>query len=207
MGAAAELVRPVTDRHDSNLVAVLLAEQRHRTHRSGLGLAHEVRRHRKVVEEYLVNPCLDLLQDARGDRCRTREVEPQPTRGVLRAHLGGGIAESLAEGPVDEVGRGVRPGNSPASLDVDLGHHGLALCDLAARHLAAMNEQSRNGRLHVEYLDDRALPGKEPPMVTELAAGLGVERRAVQDDLDVLARTGRRHRLAIADEANDLRFG
>ncbi|CAB4730956.1 unannotated protein [freshwater metagenome] len=101
----------------------------------------------------------------------------------------------------------MRPGNGPASLDVDLGHNGLALCDLAARYLAAMNEQSRNGRLHVENLDDRALPGEEPPMVTELAAGLGVERRAVQDDLYVLAHTGRWYRLAIADEANDLRFG
>ena len=70
-----------------------------------------------------------------------------------------------------------------------------------------MDKQPGHRGLDVEDLDHGALARQEPAVVTELAAGLGVERRAVQDDLDVLPRIRDRHGRSIADESDDDRLG
>jgi hypothetical protein len=81
-----------------------------------------VRGYDEVVEENLVHPSLNLLQDSGGYCGRAREVEPQPAGCVLRAHLGRSVTETLTKGAVDEVGCSVRSRDGAATLDVDLGN-------------------------------------------------------------------------------------
>ena len=128
-----------------------------------------------------------------GHRADGGEVEPEPARRVLRARLRGRLTERAAEGAVHQVRRGVRAGDGAPPLHVDLGVHGRADDDLAGRHGAAVHDQARDRRLHVGDLDPRlvagaAAEGDDDAVVGKLAAALGVERRAVQDDLDRGAR-------------------
>ena len=74
--SAAQLVRPVPYRHHSNFRTVLLAEQRHRTHRPRLVLRHDLGVNIEVLDQDLIDPGLYIAQHRTGDRLRTREVEP-----------------------------------------------------------------------------------------------------------------------------------
>src|SRR5262249_12013471 len=112
--------------------------------------------------------------------------------GVLRTGLRGGLAERVAEAAVHHVGRGVRTGDRPAALDVDLGVDGVAGLRLTPRDPAAMHDQAGQRRLDVEDLDLRAVAEPDHTLVGELAAALGVERGAVEHDLDLGALAGGR---------------
>ncbi len=122
MRAAAQLAGAVADRDDPDLVAVLLAEQRHRAGLAGgVDPAHDLGVHREVVDEHRVDPLLDVGQHRRRHRRGRGEVEAEPAGGVLRAGLGRGLPQRLAERLVHQVGRGVRAGDRLAALEVDLG--------------------------------------------------------------------------------------
>ncbi len=64
--------------------------------------------------------------------------------------------------------------------------------DLAAGHGAAVHDHAGQRGLHVVYLDLGAVAQPDHALVGELAAALGVERGAVEDELDVVALAGGR---------------
>ena len=83
---------------------------------------------------------------------------------------------------------GVRRGRSTgAALDVDQGLRADAGRDLAGEHLRLVHDQAGDRRLHVEHLDPGAVGELDDALVGELAAALGVERRPVEDQLDLVA--------------------
>ena len=154
VGAAAQLVGPVPHGHHAHDIAVLLAEQRHRAHGHGIRLRHLLRGHPQVVLKHVVDERFGVGQH----RCRHRggawEIEPEPPGSVLRTHLRSGIAQQLAERPVDHVSGGVGAADGLAAGQVDLALSGLTASDLAIDDRAAMDVQPADRALHVIHLDD-----------------------------------------------------
>ena len=64
VGAAAQLAGVVADLDDPHLVAVLLAEQRHRAEPARLVLRGDERVHLEVAQQHLVDLLLDVVQHA-----------------------------------------------------------------------------------------------------------------------------------------------
>ncbi len=60
-----------------------------------------------------------------------------------------------------------------------------------SRDAHLVDDQPRQRGLDVEHLDARAVAELDDALVGELAAALGVERRAVEHELDLLARPAR----------------
>src|SRR5207248_2314735 len=82
VGTAAQLPGVVTDLDDAYLLAVLLAEERHRAQPPRLLQGGEERVYLQVTHQHLVDLLLDVAQDRRRGRGRGVEVEPQPARRV-----------------------------------------------------------------------------------------------------------------------------
>jgi hypothetical protein len=85
---------------------------------------------------------------------------------------------------------GARDG--PAPLDVDLGQHRGADPCLARDDPSPVHDQAGQHGLHVRDPQLGAVGQHQPALVGQLAAALGVERRAVQHQVD-------RRALAAAD--------
>ena len=71
--------------------------------------------------------------------------------------------------------------------------------------LRGVHDQPGDRRLHVAHLDAGAVLQLDHALVGELPAALGVERRAVEDQLHLVALAGARHDLAVADDARGRR--
>jgi hypothetical protein len=81
--AAAQLPGVVADLDHPHLVAVLLAEERHRADPPRLVLRGDERAHLVVVQQDVVDLVLDVGEHGGGHRSGGRgEVEPQPPRRV-----------------------------------------------------------------------------------------------------------------------------
>ena len=76
-------VEAVTDRHDANLGAVLLAEEGNGPSFLGLLDAHDLRCDGEILSELLVNKSLNVVQLGSGKRARVTEVKTQARRRVL----------------------------------------------------------------------------------------------------------------------------
>ena len=77
----------------------------------------------------------------------------------------------------------------------------VADADLAVEHLDPVHDQAADRRLHVADLEAGTVLELDDALVRQLPAALGVERRAVQHQLDLVARPRRRQHLAVAHEA------
>ena len=121
------------------------------------------------------------------------EVQPQVARPVVGARLQRLRAEHLAQRGVHDVGARVRLARVEAPVVVDLGGQLGALAQLALEHADLVGDQALDRPLDVEDLGPSAVPGEDAG-VGDLAAGLGVERRPVEDDPGDLARSRRRRR-------------
>src|SRR5581483_11058481 len=77
VGAAAQLHRPAADVDDAHDVAVLLAEQHHRSELPRLGDRRLVGAHRQVLEHALVHAPFHFCPLFRRQRLRMGEVEPE----------------------------------------------------------------------------------------------------------------------------------
>ena len=97
----------------------------------------------------------------------------------------------------------MRARDRATALDVDVTHHLVPRHQLARRDGAAVDEEARHGRLHVVHLDDGPARSRDATVVAELAACFGVEGRAVEHDLDVLALARDGHHRAVAEDAGD----
>ena len=187
--AAAKLARGADVEH-AHLVAVLLAEEHHRAELLRVVDRHHARAGRRVVEDLGVDDRLDAADLLVGHRRVVREVEARLVRVDERAlllHVG---AQHLAQRLVHEVRRRVVAHRARARVVIDLGGHGVADRELARLHLADVAEDIGLDLLRVLDGEERqagAALGKLAA-VADLAAGLGVERRAVEDDDAALAR-------------------
>ena len=193
VGAAAQLAGPVADRDHPHLVAVLLAEQRHRAglRRASSWVITSACTSRSASTTSLTRASTSGSTDVR-HRAGGGEVEPEPARGVLRAGLGGGLAERLAERLVHHVGRGVRAARSTGAArrrPAPAPRAPTVTSPASDRRL--VHDQPGDRRLHVEDLDPGAVAELDHALVGELAAALGVERGAVEDQLDLVALAGR----------------
>ena len=118
-----------------------------------------------------------------GDRaCPQREVEPEVAGLVVRAGLQRRRAEHLAQRGVHDVRARVRLARRDPPLGVDLGEHRRACTQRPRDDLDGVRDESLDRALHVDDLEVHAV-GRDDALVGDLAAGLGVERRAVEHDL------------------------
>src|SRR5690606_19688861 len=132
---------------------------------------------------------LDLPDLFGGQRLVVAEVEPQPVGRDQRALLLDVLAQHLAQGPVEDVGAGVVAPDGVAPLAVDAGVGLLADLDRALPHphdVLVQAGQRVDGVDHLGHAGGR----DDDAGVAHLAAGLGVEGRAVEVD-------------AVADDADD----
>ena len=131
MGAAAELERvgvaPGAEaaagagahRHDADLVAVLLAEERAGAEiRGGVG-GHDPGLYGGVLADVGVDLGLDGGELVGAHRLAMGEVEAQPVRGDQAAALGDVVAERAAQRLVQEVGRRVVGADRGAAVVID----------------------------------------------------------------------------------------
>ncbi len=185
--AAAQLHRErATDLDDADLVAVVLAEQGHRTHLLGLVEVGDEGVDGVVRRDGLVGDGLDVLLLLLGQGAGPREVEAQVAGLVERTGLHGVGAEHLAQRGVDQVGAGMTLGCALAPLGIDLHEDGVAFDDLTLEHRDLVRPQLLGDLLDVVDLDLQAGAG-DGADVGDLAAGLRVEGAAVEDQLDLLA--------------------
>ena len=150
--AAAELDRGA-GLEDADDVAVLVAEERDRAHRFGLGLARLERSRPLVAEGLGVDEPLDLVDLLGGDRVVMREVEPEPIGADVGAGLLDVIAEHPAQRPVQQVGRGVVAAGGVTPLDVDPGGRLLPGADGAAGAAHDVAAQVGEGERGVDDLE------------------------------------------------------
>ena len=141
----------------------------------------------------MVREVLDLRDLLRSDRRVVAEVEAQAVGRDERTRLLHVLAEHLAQRPVQQVRAGVVPADRVAPLDVD-GRDRVLPGSIApstiARDVAAKAGQRVGG---VEHLGEAGV-GADRAGVADLATGLRVERRAVEEDLDDAVVVGGQHR-------------
>ena len=207
MSATAQFHRErAADFDDANLVAVVLTEECHRTHRLGLVEIRDKCVDRVVRRHGFVGECLDVLLLGVGQRALPREVEAEVTRLVERARLHRVGAEHLTQRRVHHVGTGVPLGCTLAPLGVDVREHDVALGDLALLHRHLVRPDLLGDLLHVVDLGFEARRGERTD-VGDLSTGLCVERAAVEDDLDVLTGLRDRDTDAVDDQCEDVSLG
>ena len=97
----------------------------------------------------------------------------------------------------------MRTGDRAAAGHVDLGYARFPQRDCSVDEVATVHVHALDGGLDVGDLDARAAVEQDDALVGELAAGLGVERRAVEDDLDLGRRDGERCAHAVDEHAQN----
>ena len=103
MRAAAQFGRKVAHLQYAHVIAVLLAEQRHRTELDRFVVAHLADFRLDVAAHFGVDQILDLAQFVRRDRLEVRKVETQAIGGDQRTLLGHVLAEYLAQRRVQQM--------------------------------------------------------------------------------------------------------
>ena len=137
----------------------------------------------------LVGDLFDLRPLILAQRALPVEVEPQIAGAVQRARLNGVGAQHLSQRGMHHVGAGVALRGAVAPARVDGRDDGVALDELAGLHVDAVRPQRFGDLLHIgDGRLRRAGRGRsgDAALVGDLAAGLGIERCAVQDQLDAL---------------------
>ena len=137
----------------------------------------------------LVGDLFDLGPLVLVQRALPVEVEPQIAGTVQRTCLNGVGAQHLSQRGMHHVRAGVTLRSAVAPARVDGRHDRVALDELAGLHVDAVRPQRFGDLLHVAdgclRRRGRGRSG-DAALVGDLAAGLGVERCAVQDQLDAL---------------------
>ncbi len=182
----AVLARGLAHRHHAHLVAVFFAEQRAGSRFAGVVHRHQPRRDLVILQHHFVGDILDAAQLVRGDRLGMDEVEAQAIRRHQRAALRDVVAEHLPQGLVQKMRRGVMGADRRAPGMIDLEQQRGARLQRALLHRAEMHEEIAGLLLGVGDAEAHALPGHHAG-VADLAAGLRVKRRLVQNDGAALA--------------------
>ncbi len=187
VGTTTQLAAPAVfaDGDHAYDVAVLLTEQVHGTEGDGVVELHLLRGDGKVFAQLLVDTRLDGVHRILARGAGPLEVETQTVRRVFRAALGGLRAKLLTQRLVHHVRGGVRAGDGATSVKVDVGVDFGADNQRAFGQAALVHDEVLDRLLHIVDFEHGAVVGQDLALVGELAAGLRVERSAVEDDLDV----------------------
>ena len=188
---------------DADLVAIFLAEQRQRALRDGLIRRHQMGLHRLVLQDHRVDEILDRDDLFVGHGFLMREVESEPARLDQRALLRHVRSQHFAERFVQEVGRGmVRAGRGAAPM-IDIEIDRVADFQRARLDDAMMQEEAVQLFLRVLDLEGRFGTG-DAAAIADLAAGLAIEGRLVDDDDAVRALAELIDAGAVLDQRHDL---
>lgn len=155
-----------------------------------------------VATDFGVDDILQGLQLFRLDRLEVAEVETQALAVHQRALLLYVVAQYLAQRGMQQVGRGVVERGGLAYRGVDLGLDRAADAQVAPgdHAMVQVRAASLGGIAHVEAHASRL----EVATVADLAAGLGVERRLVEDHDALLALLQALDGLAVPEQRDDL---
>ena len=193
VGAAAQLERHTGDIHHAHHVAVLLAEQRHRSRGHGVLIRHLPGFDGQVFPDVGVHLGLDRPQLIAFDRAVVTKVEAQPFRSHYGARLTHVRAEDFAQRRVHEVRRRMIALDVAASRLVDLRAGG--------RRLECLPERTNYGgpAVHLLHIFDRELPSVafHDTGVADLTARLRVERILFENQLELVPGLAKRDRLGL----------
>ena len=205
MGATAELTgeRLVLGAHGDNAddIAVLLTKQSDSAGSLSLVDAHNTGHDRLGSEDLLVDQVLDSLELLGGQGLEVREVKAQVLGRHQRASLGDMLAQDLLKRGVEQVRGGVVATQEATALGVERGGHGSTDGQRALGNVGDVSIQAivvlgiGNGQ--------RNALGEKLAGIALLATHLGVERGAVEHDLDVLARSGGLDGLTVANDSDN----
>ncbi len=132
------------------------------------------------------------------------EVEAQAIGRHERAALRDVVAEHLAQRLVQKMRRRVVGADGRAAFAIDFQIDCLAVLEAAALDGAEVHEQPASLLLRVGDAEQRALGALDDALVADLAAGLAIERRLVDDDRRLIARLQRLGFLAALHQRDDL---
>jgi len=186
VGAAAQLLAEGVDLDDADFLPVLVAEEGQRALLHRLGDAHDLRLHRRVGPDPLVDDGLHFLQLAGPHRGEMREVEAEPIGRHQGAVLFDVRSQHLAEHGMQEVRGSMVARRAKPQARVHMRPQPIPLADPPAHHDALVQEQLRRRPGRLSHLDDPVRTGQHP-LITHLPAAFRVERRAVQHDFDLVA--------------------
>ena len=189
MRAAAQLDRPglvgtglsVSHRDDTDFVAVLFAEQGHGAGLHGVLDRHQARFDGGVLQDDGVGEALDLRDVLGAHGLGVREVEAQAVGRDHRALLGDVSAEHLAQRLVQEMGRGVVGARRRAAAVIDdqLGE----ITSFERTLLDRADVDHEIAELLLRFGDaERGAARSDQAMVSDLAAGLAIKGRLVEND-------------------------
>ena len=128
-----------------------------------------------------------------------REVKAQAVGGHKRAGLAHVVAKDLLKGGVEQVRRGVVAADELAAAVVNHGGHAIAHRDGTIGDLGHMAHEAA---LMVQGVGDARRT--HDAGVAHLAAHLAVERRAIEHELNLVARRRLLNRLAVAHDGHNL---
>ncbi len=184
-------------RHDAHLVAVFLAEQRHRAVFHRRLRRHQPRGDLGVLADAGVHLGLDPVQFIGGYRPRLGDVEAQPIGGVQAAlllHMG---AELAPQRLMQQMRGGVMRADRATPRVIDRGDDGDAGRRDAGLDAAEMHEQVAQLLLRIGDRDHQTIGTGDHAGIADLAAAFAVERGLVQHDGDIGAGRGRFGRGAV----------
>ena len=134
MSATAQFDRPGISAHaeNTNLVAVFLTKQSHRTRSDRVVGRHQPRRDFSIVADVRVYLALDVGDLLGAQRARVREIEPEAIRRDKTALLRNMLAQPVAKRGVKQMRRRMIGADGVAALGIDGQTHGVADSDAAA---------------------------------------------------------------------------
>ena len=199
MGAAAQLVGEdflLAHADIAHHFAVFFPKEGHRALVQGFLQGAVLHVQFVVIEDFVVDVTLDLLDLLVGQRFGVGEVEAQAVGGDQRPGLPGVGAEDVMQGGVQQVGGGVVAHDVLAPAGVHRGDDFIAHPRGAAQHLARVDDDPRGGFAHIGHADRPAVPA-DFAGIAHLPAGFDVETGLRQQDFDVVAGGGGFHGAAI----------
>ena len=180
--AAAELLAEVADADDPDGLPVLLLEDGRGTLADAFLERRHPSRERHVGPDPVVDDLLDAPDLLAGQWGEMGKIEAQAGRRDERAGLLDVVAQHLAQGRVEEVGRGVIVRRRLPPDEIGHGVDAVAFADLAGQDLDGVDDDV--GSCVRRVPDQRGeLRALERARVPDLAAGFGVEGRLLEDDL------------------------
>ena len=200
--AAAELHREAAEAQDANVFLVFLAEQADGAFGNRDVIGKLARLRGRVLAYLLVHQGFDLAQLFGRDRRVVREVETQPIGRHERALLLDMLAKDLPQRRVQQMRRRVIGLDGLAARGIHLRGKLVADLDETAADLAQMRVDGA-ALLRVRHRELRAHVA-ELTRIADLAAGLRVERRAIEDDFALLAGVQHLDFLAVLEQRDDL---
>ena len=135
-------------------------------------------------EDLVVHEALDLCKLLRRQRLEVREVKAQVLGSNERSCLVHMVAKHTLKGSVKQVRRGVVAAQERAAMMVDRGVHDGAFRKLSLLHDRTVRIQAVVS-LGVTHGKAHAL-GRQRARIAHLSAHLGIERGAIEHDLDLL---------------------